>query len=536
MNWPTARAACRTAASVRCCCWCSRLKLAEAINERLHLLKIHLPYHESDHVLNFAFNALCDGTCLDDIELRRNDEVYLDAIGARRIPDPTTAGDFCRRFAAEHVRTLLDVFNDVRLKVWAEQPDAFFDEARIDMDGTMVTTDGECKEGIDINYKGEWGYHPLVVSLANTAEVLSIVNRSGNRPSHEGAAEEVDRVLELCRKAGFRHVRLRGDTDFTQTKDLDRWTDDERVSFVFGIDATPARWLLAENLPETAWKPLVRPPRYRSADQAPSAAGERQGSGCRAARVRQHLLGSRRGCRVRLPSGGVPQDVSDGGGEKVSGDSARPGGAVRRLPLLLLSDQRSRKLGERDRVFGQRSLRSGESARAIERGRAIVVRPGRRLGEQLGLHGDDVAGLEPEGLVGADLAGAEGKWSSQRATAGGEVACVADGIQDVLERDDAVAMPDCEDGPAVGVPCVGLESLVGRVLPFGRSVEVLTQLDPKPESGRSGPPRLLTQERKPPHSNRPTESPHSNATKRSPDGAAPPPDVKNGPRNLSGFA
>jgi hypothetical protein len=72
----------------------------------------------------------------------------------------------------------------------------------------------------------------------------------------------VDRVLELCRKAGFRHVRLRGDTDFTQTKDLDRWTDDERVSFVFGIDATPARWLLAENLPGTAWKPLVRPPRY----------------------------------------------------------------------------------------------------------------------------------------------------------------------------------------------------------------------------------------------------------------------------------
>jgi hypothetical protein len=239
-----------------------RLKLAEAINERLHLLKIHLPYHESDHVLNFAFNALCDGTCLDDIELRRNDEVYLDAVGARRIPDPTTAGDFCRRFMAEHVRTLLDVFNDVRLKVWAEQPDAFFDKARIDMDGTMVTTDGECKEGIDINYKGEWGYHPLVVSLANTAEVLSIVNRSGNRPSHEGAAEEVDRVLELCGKAGFRHVRLRGDTDFTQTKDLDRWTDDERVSFVFGIDATPARWLLAENLPETAWKPLVRPPRY----------------------------------------------------------------------------------------------------------------------------------------------------------------------------------------------------------------------------------------------------------------------------------
>src|SRR3989442_14001489 len=77
-----------------------RIGLIDAIDRRLHLLKIHLPFHESDHVLNVAYNALCEGTCLQDIELRRNDEVFLDALGARRIPDPTTAGDFCRRFTA----------------------------------------------------------------------------------------------------------------------------------------------------------------------------------------------------------------------------------------------------------------------------------------------------------------------------------------------------------------------------------------------------------------------------------------------------
>jgi hypothetical protein len=240
-----------------------KLKLAEAIDDRLHLLKLHLPYHESDHVLNLAYNALCDGTCLEDIELRRNDEVFLDALGARRIPDPTTAGDFCRRFQPEDVHTLLNIFNDTRVQAWAGQPDEFFAQARIDLDGTLVGTRGECKQGMDIAYNGTWGYHPLVVSLANTSEVLSVINRSGNRPSHEGAAAEVDRAVRVCLEGGFRRVLLRGDTDFTQTKHLDRWAADPRVQFIFGIDATANLHVLADDLPAEAWQALVRPPRYQ---------------------------------------------------------------------------------------------------------------------------------------------------------------------------------------------------------------------------------------------------------------------------------
>jgi hypothetical protein len=118
--------------------------LIDAIDEHLHLLKIHLPFHESDHVLNFAYNALCEGTCLQDMEVRRNDEVFLDALGARRIPDPTTAGDFCRRFSAADIDTLQDVFNEVRQGVWRQQTDrSFFNLAIIDMDGTLVETTGQ---------------------------------------------------------------------------------------------------------------------------------------------------------------------------------------------------------------------------------------------------------------------------------------------------------------------------------------------------------------------------------------------------------
>jgi len=133
-----------------------KLGLVEDIDRDLHLLKRHLPYFESDHVLNIAYNLLSGGSRLEHLEVRRNDEVYLDALGARRIPDPTTAGDFCRRFAEADVEQLMDTFNEARLRAWKEQPAAFFEEAFIDADGTMAPSDGWCKRGVDLSYKGVW--------------------------------------------------------------------------------------------------------------------------------------------------------------------------------------------------------------------------------------------------------------------------------------------------------------------------------------------------------------------------------------------
>ena len=138
--------------------------LVDAIDRHVHVLKMHRPYHESDHVLNLAYNALCGGIRLEDIELRRNDEVFLDALGTERIPDPTTAGDFCRRFDETDIRALMRAVDKARLNVWARQPKAFFDRATIDLDGTLVITTGQCKQGMDISYKGTWGYHPLGAS------------------------------------------------------------------------------------------------------------------------------------------------------------------------------------------------------------------------------------------------------------------------------------------------------------------------------------------------------------------------------------
>ena len=301
-----------------------RIGLIDAIDKRLQLLKIHLPYHESDHVLNLAYNALCNGDCLQDIELRRNDVHFLDALGARRIPDPTTAGDFCRHFKPYHVNLLQDIFDEVRIGVWKQQPESFFDQAVLDADGTLVATAAQCKEGIDIAYDGTWGYHVLLVSLANTREVMRLLNRSGNRPSHEGAAEALDGAIATCFRGGFRKVLLRGDTDFSQTQHLDHWNTDPRLRFIFGYDAKANLIEMAEHLPEIAWKTLHR------RQPAEPATAPRQ----RPANVKDELVRAHEFETLRLQS------------EQVAEFNYRPGACENEYRMVVVRKNISRAKGE----------------------------------------------------------------------------------------------------------------------------------------------------------------------------------------------
>jgi hypothetical protein len=185
-----------------------RLELPSEIDGHLELLKVHLPYHESDHVLNIAYNILAGGMRLEDIEQRRHDESFLNGLAAQRIPDPTTAGDFTRRFAEADILCLQECFNRKRLAVWKVQAPGFLQEAFIDVDGTIASTGGECKQGMGLSYKGIWGYAPLIVSLANTKEVLYLVNRPGQAVSHTGSVEWIDRALSLVSQAKLPFVAI----------------------------------------------------------------------------------------------------------------------------------------------------------------------------------------------------------------------------------------------------------------------------------------------------------------------------------------
>lgn len=240
----------------------TKLGLPKEIDEQVDLLKVHLPYHESDHVLNLAYNVLCGGTRLEDIERLRHDTAYMNALGAELIPDPTTAGDFCRRFSEDDVVKLMESINAVRPKLWRGRGKELLGPiAYLDVDGTLAPTSGKRKAGMSLSYKGIWGYAPLIVSLANTKEVLYVVNRPGNAASHKDAPRWIDRAIEHLEPHAER-ICIRGDTDFSLTRHLDRWA--ERADFIFGMDCSPGLRKRAEDLPESAWKRLERKPKYRT--------------------------------------------------------------------------------------------------------------------------------------------------------------------------------------------------------------------------------------------------------------------------------
>lgn len=236
-----------------------KLGFVKDIDNVLHLLSRHTPYHESDHILNIAYNVIAGGTRLEDIELQRQSEAWLDALGADIIPDPTTAGDFLRRFSEDDIIELMEAANRARKKTWKRQPKSFFKKAIINMDGTLAETTGKCKKGMDISYNGIWGYHPLIISLAKTREPLYLINRPGNAPSHLDSAKWIDKSLDLVTDT-FEEAWMRGDTDFSLTAHFDKW--DKRCNFVFGMDANPKLVSIADSLSNRRWNPLFRKSKY----------------------------------------------------------------------------------------------------------------------------------------------------------------------------------------------------------------------------------------------------------------------------------
>lgn len=235
--------------------------LPEMIDTHVQVFKERHKYAESDHVLALATMVTAGGKCPEDLARFRQDVPMLDALGVETLPHPTTAGDFLRRFDQAQLDELQKVFLQAGVfQLGACLPESEKKLGIVHADGTLSPTDAECMEGIGYSWKKLWGYHPLVLSLANTNQPLWVRNRPGNAVSAEGAAEAFDIVSAHLLQV-YEKLLFAGDTDFSQTKYLDGWHETGRIGFVFGYDACQNLVAEAEALAASAWKRIARPER-----------------------------------------------------------------------------------------------------------------------------------------------------------------------------------------------------------------------------------------------------------------------------------
>lgn len=225
------------------------------LDRALDLLSRHRPFTESDHVLTHVYNLYAGGSCIEDIGHLQGSEAFRRMVGATRVPDPTTAGDFLRRFDADNLYAFNEVIDATHELVWRR---AFGKKQRnvafVDIDSHVHAVYGNQKEGADFTYKGNYGYHPLAITLANTQEVLRLQNRPGNVSSADGAGTLLDEVFPVLTR-NFKAVIIRGDSAFACQDIFDVCEEHEQF---FSVVAP--QWgnlpAIAESLPEGAWKPF----------------------------------------------------------------------------------------------------------------------------------------------------------------------------------------------------------------------------------------------------------------------------------------
>ena len=270
-----------------------RLQLDHDLNRSLSLLKLHVPYFESDHVLTHVYNLFVGGNCIEDIGHVQHSEAIKNLLGACRIPDPTTAGDFLRRFGPRDLEALQAVIDRARQKVWRKLPRRQRKVATIDLDSTIKEVYGACKQGADFSYDHRWSYHPLLVTLAETNEPLRTINRPGNTFSGKGAAGVLGEVLPVVRPH-FGEVFVRGDSGFYSLEVMAA-CQAGGARFAVVMDDRAAVRQKAENLPEEAWKPFR---------MHPAAARKRPGTAQRRRKRTRHLR------RIRRQRGGKISRIS----------------------------------------------------------------------------------------------------------------------------------------------------------------------------------------------------------------------------------
>jgi Transposase DDE domain group 1 len=228
-----------------------RLGLTRALSRRLVGLKQRRRGHDPGRVVRDLAVMLADGgECLSDLGAVRDQEALFGAVAS-----DSTAFRVIDRIASEPdgLRALRAAHAHARERFW--EHNGAPERLTIDLDATLITAHSE-KEQAAGNYKGGYGFFPLVAYLDETREALGAVLRPGNA----GANTMVDHlvVLELALaqipRAHFQTIEIlvRADTAGA-THGLIDYCREEELRFSVGYELTePVRAAILQ-IPEDAW-------------------------------------------------------------------------------------------------------------------------------------------------------------------------------------------------------------------------------------------------------------------------------------------
>ena len=225
------------------------LKIPKSLDDHVQVKQRDSGYPESEHILALAANAFVGGDFLDDLEALREDDAIKMAIGRKEIPDPTTAGDFCRRFSRGHILQINKAFAEIEHEVYKKRKDV--SDLTIDVDAKVHEVYGKKKQGAAKAYNGVYSLQPMYAFADETDELLHVEVRSGN--THPGA-KAVSYLRRLAKKipSSVEKIYRRSDSAF-YNREVVEFCEEKGWEFSITADQTAALLRAINTLAPDAW-------------------------------------------------------------------------------------------------------------------------------------------------------------------------------------------------------------------------------------------------------------------------------------------
>jgi hypothetical protein len=228
-----------------------KVGLTTALSLRLAVLKARRRGHDPGRVIRDLAVMLADGgECVSDLGAVRDQEALLGAVASastafRVIDRVASTPGMLDAVRAAHARA--------RERFWERRGVA--ERLTIDVDATLVTSHSE-KENAAGNYKGGYGFHPLVAYADETREALGGLLRPGNAGANTAAdhVAVLDLALEQIPARYIERIEIlvRADTAGATHGLLD-YCREGNLRFSVGYELTgPVRQAIL-GIPEDAW-------------------------------------------------------------------------------------------------------------------------------------------------------------------------------------------------------------------------------------------------------------------------------------------